>query len=270
MLALVHEHPRDKHVKFEESSHTYSINGSSDGYISVTTLIHSLFPHFDADEVISKMFSSYNWKDSKYFGKTREQIKSEWASSGKEAAGLGTKMHANIEAFYNGERHETESKEWKLFEEFNKMHEDELESYRSEMIVYAEDLKIAGSIDMIYSIKDQPNKYVIYDWKRSKKIKTDNEYQKGTHELTKKLPDCNLVHYSLQLTIYKEILTQYYGMDIVECNLIILHPDQNKFVKIRVEDSFKDINYRDIVLGMFKERKELVGANKADDKAVTC
>ena len=53
-------HERDDRVLFEESSHTYTIDGDAD-YTSVTTLIHTHFAAFDADSVISKMRKSWKW-----------------------------------------------------------------------------------------------------------------------------------------------------------------------------------------------------------------
>src|SRR6476646_4506646 len=117
-LAIRNAHPRDAFVRFEEGPHKYYIKGATDGWISVTTIIHSLFPEFNTDDVITNMFAGYNWKKSPWFGKTREEIKNEWATSNKEASDAGTKMHLNIEQFYNGLEHETDSKEWKMFEQY--------------------------------------------------------------------------------------------------------------------------------------------------------
>ena len=63
-------HPRDAHITFEEEGHAYTIDGSTD-FTSVTTWIHSLFPHFDADKIIEKMMASPKWPNSKYFGMTK-------------------------------------------------------------------------------------------------------------------------------------------------------------------------------------------------------
>ena len=44
-----------------------------------------------------------------------------------------------------------------------------MKPYRTEMMVFDEHVKIAGSIDMLFENKDKT--LSIYDWKRSKKIK---------------------------------------------------------------------------------------------------
>ena len=102
-LSITNEHPRDKEIVFDEEPHIYYIKGSNDN-ISVTTFVHSnLFPHFDADKVISKMMKSRNWEKSKYYGKTPDEIKDEWEKNRVESSEAGTGMHKSIELFYNNE-----------------------------------------------------------------------------------------------------------------------------------------------------------------------
>ena len=43
--------------------------------MSVSTWNHSHFAHFEPDKIIDKMMASRNWPNSRYFGKTREEIK---------------------------------------------------------------------------------------------------------------------------------------------------------------------------------------------------
>jgi ATP-dependent exoDNAse (exonuclease V) beta subunit len=234
MLKDTNPHERDARITFDEPSHTYAVDGSNEGYTSVTTLIHKLFQPFNADMIISKMMQSKKWPESQYFGMSREEIKQKWNANGKEASSAGTFMHAQIENFYNEKEFENDSDEWKLFDKFKTDHAD-WTPFRSEMIVFAEDLKLAGSIDMLY--KDANGDLIMCDWKRSKEIKFSNDYQKGMHPLTKGLDDCNFNHYSLQLCIYTQLLKQYYDMEISACYLVILHPDQKKYLKIPVDDN---------------------------------
>ena len=68
-LARKNPHPRDSRITFDEGPHIYTIDGDS-GFTSVTTWNHSHFEEFDADKIITRMMSSRNWKNSKYFGKS--------------------------------------------------------------------------------------------------------------------------------------------------------------------------------------------------------
>lgn len=102
LLCIENKHERDSHISFDEGTHTYTVNGSYVGYISVTKLIHKFFPEFNPDEVIRKMKNSPKWPDSKYFGMSDDEIKNGWNSNGRSASGAGTKMHLSIEQFING------------------------------------------------------------------------------------------------------------------------------------------------------------------------
>lgn len=233
-LALENPHPRDARIAFDEPTHVYRVDGA-EGYTSVTTLVHDAFPPFVADEVISKMMGGRNWTSSPWFGMTREEIKAAWSANGTDAADRGTEMHAGIEAFYNDCPHATDTPEWKLFEAYLADH-GHLVPHRTEMRVWDEDLKIAGSIDMIYRDPARPGHFIVADWKRSKALKRDNRWQKGCLPCTRHLDDCNFNHYSLQLHIYKRLLETRYDMPVSQCFLVILHPSQETYIKAVCRD----------------------------------
>ena len=100
------------------------------------------------------MMASRKWPNNKYYGKTPEEIKKIWSDNGKQASTAGTKMHYDIECYYNDQDVEVEEDciEWKYFENFEQDLGQFMEPYRTEWMVYDEDLKFAGSIDMIFSI----------------------------------------------------------------------------------------------------------------------
>lgn len=100
-LAEINKHPRDERILFEEESHTYTIDGTRAGWTSCTGFLHNFFGHFDADAVIAKMMTSPKWFESKYFGMTAEEIKKQWSDKGKASSEAGTRMHLDIEHFYN-------------------------------------------------------------------------------------------------------------------------------------------------------------------------
>ena len=234
-LAKKFPHERDSHIVFDEGPHIYTIDGDSD-FMSVTTWNHSHFPHFDADKIITKMIRSRNWTRSKYYGQTREEIKALWTKNGEEASKAGTKMHYDIECFYNDEDVEIDEDcvEFDYFMSFENDIGSELEPYRTEWMVWDKELKLAGSIDMIFRNPD--GTLVIYDWKRCKEIKKNNRYQSATTECINHLPDTNFWHYSLQLNTYKYMLEKNYGEKVVGMYLICLHPNNaNKsYIRLKV------------------------------------
>lgn len=257
VLSIRNKHPRDNYIVFDEPSHTYTVHGSSNGYISCTKFIHEFFPHFNADAVIKKMMQSPKWPANKLYGKTATEIKEMWNSNGKEASCLGTAMHLAIEQFLNGKEAELlisedvlKTLEWKYFQKFWNDHGKDLEPYRMEWEVYVEHIKLAGSIDGVFRRKSD-GRFVIYDWKRSKEIKKDNPFESGYAPLNH-LPNTNYWHYTLQLNIYRWILRTYYNIDVADLYLVILHPNNSNYVRIRLNI------LEDEVLDMIEARKRAV------------
>jgi ATP-dependent exoDNAse (exonuclease V) beta subunit len=255
-LAKKNKHPRDKYISFEEGPHIYTVMGERGTYTSVTTMIHSLFSHFDADEVIDKMMRGKNWNDPnyKYYGMTREQIKAMWDKKRDESAGAGTNMHYDIECYWNGLTVVNESIEYQYFKQFVKDF-PELKPYRTEWMVYYEDVKLSGSIDMVFENPD--GTIQIYDWKRCLEIKYDNDFGKNAlTDCIRHLPDTNFWHYSLQLNTYKKILEDKYGKTVTDMYLICIHPENpyKRYDRIKVPVLEKELND---LFDMLKSKKSM-------------
>ena len=237
-------HPRDDNLVFYERGHKYQIlTDAKSNYTSVTSWLHALFPKFDAELVINKMKKGKNWNpENKYWGKSNQEIKNEWNTSGKEACRLGTLLHSYIEDFMNTEMDQQEytqkdildhththnkvhySKiEWSFYEKFVNDFPD-LVPFRTEWMIYDEKLKMAGSIDMVY--KNADGSVSIYDWKRCKDIIYDSEWNDmASNKNIRHLPNTNFWHYSLQLNMYKWILETNYNLVVKDLFLVRLHPD---------------------------------------------
>ena len=273
-LAKKNPHHRDESIDFEEESHTYTITYPLEGgkpttdYTSVTTWIHTLFKQFDADVIIQKMKASKRWEQNKYFGKTDEEIKTLWDKNRDEAAKQGTKMHYDIECYYNNMEVVNDSIEFNYFKAFEKdrlqtrkMVFDEMHSqmtpYRTEWTVFDEEYMLAGSIDMIYECKDT-NTLRIYDWKRCKEIKKHNPYDNAIVPCISHLPDTNFWHYALQLNMYKFILERKYDKKVDELCLVCLHPENkcDSYIKIKVPVLQQEVE------DLFKYRKTQIEKSK--------
>ena len=241
-LAELNPHERDSRIVFDEGPHIYYIDGSSDGYMSVTTFNHAHFEKFDSDAIIRNMMKSKKWPQSKYYGQTADEIKAGWDKNRDEAAEAGTKMHYDIECYYNECPNENDSIEYKYFKNFLEAYPD-LKPYRTEWTVFHEELKLAGSIDMIFEKPD--GHLLIYDWKRSKEIVKTSGFNKwGNKECIEHLPDTNYWHYCLQLNTYKKILEDKYDKIVDEMYLVCLHPDnKNKdYQRIKVSNLQEEVN----------------------------
>lgn len=232
MLEGLHPHDRDCKITFDEPTHVYTVDGVE--YESVTTWNKTHFEEFDPDATIEKMMKSPKWPQSKYFGMEPEAIKASWTASGDEASALGTKLHADIEDYYNGKRVQNDSVEWKFFEDFAADHVH-LKPYRTEWRIWDEEFLLAGTIDMVF-LNEDDGSVSIYDWKRSKKIEMHNRFRNAKTECINHLSDCNYVKYSLQLNAYKYMLERNYGLKVRNMFLVIMHPDQKGYQKLAVGD----------------------------------
>ncbi len=261
-LAYINYHDRDKHINMNEVLHKYTITywlkesksfsiihsrPKSDplrykGLMSPTGFIDFVWDPFNEDEVLAKMRKS-RYPNPKYIGMSDEQIKAQWEKTRSEAADLGTAMHLNLEDYYNKRPYDNTTKEFALFEVHEKRFlKDELIEWRTEQRIFDLSLMFSGSVDMVFIYKDPLKRYnskgqliiFIYDWKRSKEIKETNRWQKGNCWLTEKVDDCNLQHYFMQLRIYQTIYERCYNYEVASLNLLVLHPNQNEPLHIKV------------------------------------
>jgi hypothetical protein len=234
-----------------DSTHKYYLDGF-ELPISITGVIHNLFPQFDAAATIDKYFD--NWsvdKNSKYHalisylrivrGMPDSEIKSEiatlWTSSGSEASEAGTTMHAEIEAFENDGVHPAEkSKEYTQFEEWKRRQDVcEWTIYRTEWSIYNEAARVAGQIDALY--KDKDDEHIMCDWKRCDPTprRTGGKLELLGPDMDcfgnergfgpcAHLPNTKFGHYCVQQNLYSGILSTLYGITVKRMYLIQMHP----------------------------------------------
>ncbi|AAR26869.1 FirrV-1-A45 [Feldmannia irregularis virus a] len=236
-------HERDSRIVFEEEGHRYTVDGCSDQWVSVTTLVHSLFQPFDADVVAAKIIDSRAYANgtSKYCGMTAEEIKHGWEESASVARNRGTHMHQQIDMYYTPDQPRgVHYPEYPQFQSFVRDH-PHYEPFRVEWRIFDEDVRVCGSVDMVYRDTTSDG-YVIVDWKRSKMIRTHNPYARGIHACSSALDDCNFIHYSLQLGIYRYILTKKYSLPVTKCLIVVLHPRQETYHKIPIADVAKNVD----------------------------
>jgi hypothetical protein len=199
-----------------------------------------------------------------------------WEKNRDEAASAGTNLHYEIEMFYAGDTPQppitasnpaTSSAEDKIvggdahplplpkpptasgiayayFMNYVATHAAHFIPYRTEWMVYDEEVRIAGSIDMVYEDPVGDGSLMIYDWKRTKEIKKTDGFNKfSTTECINHLPDTNFWHYALQLNIYKAIIERNYGKKVTTLMLVCLHPDnKNKdYLLFKVPDLHEEV-----------------------------
>jgi len=246
-LAKLHPHPRDEFISFDEGPHIYTVHGEQ-GYTSVTTWNHCHFSDFDADKIIINILRGKKWSTDptyKYYKMSAEEIKASWDANRDQASGAGTNMHYDIECYYNAQPVVNTSIEYRYFQEFLRDF-GHLKPFRTEWTVYYEELKISGSIDMIFENPD--GTLLIYDWKRCKEITYESPYNKmAKTKCVGHLPDTNYWHYALQLNMYKTILEHKYDKKVVGLFLVCLHPDNQYKTYERIEVPFLETEMSEVM-----------------------
>lgn len=236
-LSKLYGHCRDGGISLDEATHVYTVNGETN-YQSVTTFCHSHFPHFDGSKIVEKIIKSQRYMTDptyKYYRIPKEEILRMWDNAGKDASAKGTEMHFQIECYLNNMEVECRSIEFQFFLEFDEAFKRILKPYRTEWRIYHEELRLSGSVDMVYyHIPDQT--FHIYDWKRTKPIEKENAFGEcAVTESISHIPNTSYWHYALQLNVYRYILQEKYGMKIAALYLVRLHPESVTKTYDRIE-----------------------------------
>lgn len=204
-------------ITFVEEGHKYS--GLNVKWESATGLISKLHPHFPTDEAANNCSTNEN---SKYYGLTPDEIKEIWRKENTRSTDEGSLYHNKKEDYIN-------SKD-KMIR--NGMLLDVLKSpvidgvkhslpqklrdgIYPEYIVYREDLKFCGQVDLLIVQNGFIN---ILDYKTNKELSFHGKQIWEFDPLSKKrkptdkrqmmfdpvshLEDCNFNHYQIQLSLY--------------------------------------------------------------------
>lgn len=218
---------KSKLISLEEESHTYSLLNSDIEFKSVTEFIHTFFKPFDEQKIAKKLTQT----NLKYKGMSVEQLIHSW----NKRRDRGTIVHKQIEDFINSDfkirDNEITNLDLKAIQGINFIKQKcikETNLLASEVIIYSEDLKLAGTIDLMIFNKEK-NHISIVDWKTNKKInkKSFNSTQKGIKFPLNNMDDCNFNHYNLQLSMYQYILESYYNVTVN--GLFLVHLSEQAF-----------------------------------------
>ena len=184
---------KENKLKFEEKNHRYYLpNEPGIEFVSCTTFIEYFFHKFDSIGIANNLCLNH----PNYIGISPQSLVRSW----EETANYGTAVHKEIERYI---RSDLQPKENKSQSAINWLNSININNYNilSETMVYSKKLKIAGTIDLILQNK-VTGVVDIYDWKTTKSIElTSYGNKKGRKPITANLPDCNYIHYSLQLSL---------------------------------------------------------------------
>lgn len=204
-------------IKFTPQDHKYTSIKAEDerDWVSVTSFIGNFKQPFEADKIAEK--SSKN-KKSKWYGMTPQAIKEAWKSEANRATTLGTWYHncreSDICALDSMERHGFTVPVFKPLEiEGVKYSPDQKlkDGVYPEHMVYLKSAGLCGQSDLVEVIDGHVH---ITDYKTNKEIKVEG-FTNWEGITTKMMPpvhhldDCNLNHYSLQLSLYMYIILKH-------------------------------------------------------------
>jgi hypothetical protein len=186
-------------LQFDEASHTYTYDGRK--LVSVTQFLGRFFEIFDGPKIARRVVTNPN---SKYHGRDPDELVAEWDANSRQARELGTLLHNNIQQqLVDGEVYGERSDEFQHFEAF--IAEKDWRPWMVEERVCCPEAGIAGTVDAVF--EDPSGDVIICDWKRAKKMKFDNRWQKAKPPI-QHLDDCDLSKYSLQLSLYRYLLRE--------------------------------------------------------------
>ena len=254
---------RNGNVAFNDKCHKYfDVNDESKQYISVTTLIGRYEQEFDKDfwsayKALEKLLSKDAWQLEKKsllnskkfnkelldiynisendFNKAQQDILDEWDKTNREACERGTKIHSDLEnSFYKAGKNVNLQKfgiggKFECRKDYSDL---DLEyGVYPEYLIYRESddgvLKLAGQIDLIVK---SGNEITLIDHKTNRKIDQKSGFNTQTKQTAKmkyplnNLDDCNLIHYTMQLSTYAWMLQKINPNFIIK-DLILNHYD---------------------------------------------
>jgi len=219
----------ERFVTFSEENHLYLLDGK-EKMVSGTTFIKSFFPKFEKD----KIAFFYGRKH----GMTKDQVLAMWSEKGTRAAEYGTNCHYYAECIIKGElppkpKNEKEEKTFQRIRMAVDGMSNHIEFIDSEMIVFSPKHMIAGTIDLLARSKNTNIVYVL-DWKTNEKVEFENRYGEYAYFPIEDLPNCNGMHYTLQLNLYRYLLINEGYVD-ADTQMALIHINNEKFEWISVD-----------------------------------
>jgi hypothetical protein len=240
------KHPSGVVISFDDASHRY-VDNNGQKYFSVTNIVHSLFPHFDAERISGFVAKKRDC--------TRQEVLNEWDDKRISSTIFGSKIHFYAECLLNDMEWKDNNdgiknlhsdisylpyleKEEKYKRQLDLLIPQLLQYYEliaTEIIIFSPDNQVAGTIDLLMRNK-RTGALCIFDWKTNEYIRAKNkskESQTGLYQLSHIL-DSNFWHYTLQLSTYKRIIEREKYFPDSNFELAIFHIQEEKIVPYKL------------------------------------
>ena len=246
-MKLIRELAKFNNIKYYDKPHKYYIDGEE--LTSVTTFIGKFKEQFDEDY--------WSKRKAKERGITQKEILAEWKNKALTSTEKGTAFHEYVENYLTnrifpfpeeqinqvlGEGNDVKERFDKLvilFDEFYKQSTGRLIPIRAELVVGDKELGICGMVDQLF-FNEKSGKLEIWDWKTNKKIDRKNRWQQFKEPISH-LDVCELNTYSLQLSLYKYIITRNTNIDLGDCYIVWFNEKNDKYFPIKCHDYTQEI-----------------------------
>lgn len=233
-------------IEFDAENHAYKIAGF--GASSVTEILKKYVKPFDGNY----------WAEKKSLELQIPAIEilNSWELKSKLSKVKGTLVHSYIEALFTKSNfsypEEFIVKEFGFdaiqdnfnsiipqVDKFIKDITDKMYPVATEFIVGDLDYLVCGTIDQIFYNR-KSDKLEIWDWKTNKEIKTMSRfYHLGP---LSHIPDTELDHYSLQLSLYKVIIEKNTGLELGNGYLTWFNENNQDYQIFKVKDYSVEAN----------------------------
>lgn len=210
-----------KDLKFDEPSHTYTVNGVK--YPSVSSLIKNFYEEFDSSGV-APIYANRR-------GFNEQQVIDAWLGEGKIASDKGHRVHLFGEDYVKwryfgiGEEPKVSCKQTLGIVDFWNNFPTYLVPVATELQMYSEEYGYSGTADII-AIDTRVNELLILDYKSNRDIlevgKPPLYHIPQEYSLTQN----NLGKYALQFSFYQNLL-QLKGYSVKGRVLIWLNEDKD-------------------------------------------
>lgn len=217
-------------ILFDEAAHTYTHTDTKEKFTSVTTFLGRYKPPFDSDKHATRV--------AKREGVSKELVLETWEEEKNRACERGTNIHKLLEDYIEcGEIEDTYG--W-LYKSYDKVVERSIDPYNKvlcENLLYDEEIKIAGTADLIYEHKD--GTFTIGDFKTNKRFRFCSQYRERMKLPVDHLDYCEFNTYALQLSFYALLHERQTGKKCRKC--VIFYLKEDRFVPYHVNYLKSDI-----------------------------
>ena len=236
-----------KDYQFFDEGHYYTYKGEKVG-ISTTSLIHKYSKPFEADKIAGFI--------AKRDKTTKAKVLNEWRLENLHSTVKGTMIHEYAQDMWEGKTPKFNWKDvpkevnltrlkndLKILSKQAKSHyndyKDRYEMLWIELYVGYPDVDECGAVDVIFW--DTIDKYIVVsDYKSNKEIKREGYKGQMMLDILKHLPDCNFIHYSLQLSMYEYKFEEMTNLKVGRTEIIYFDINSKEYQVIEPLDLKKE------------------------------